>query len=277
MDIRGQRVLLTGASYGIGASMARAFARRGGRVVMVARSVGALERLAAEVGAVALPADLSRPDEVNGLVDRAADAAGGPIDILINNAGVGVIGPFEARTPEEIANEVQVNLVAVLELTRQVLPGMLQRDHGHLVFLSSLQASAPTPGFAVYGATKAALSHFAAILRLELVNTSVGTTLVAPGPVDTPMWDRVEASPFTTALLRRYSQARLLTKGDPAVLAENIAAAVERDSRHVRTPRRAVMLNLLSEAPRRMTELLLTGVPFRDDTPTPTTRTAPTP
>jgi short-subunit dehydrogenase len=213
MDIRGQRVLLTGASYGIGASIARTFARRGGRVVMVARSVDALEQLAAEIGAVALPADLSQPHEVDGLVERAADVAGGPIDILVNNAGVGVIGPFEARTADEIANEVQVNLVAVLELTRQVLPGMLERDHGHVVFVSSLQASAPTPGFAVYGATKAALSHFAAILRLELVGTSVGTTLVAPGPVDTPMWDRVEASPFTTALLRRYSQAGLLTKG----------------------------------------------------------------
>jgi hypothetical protein len=70
---------------------------------------------------------------------------------------------------------------------------------------------------------------------------------------------------------------RLLTKGDPAVLAENIAAAVERDARHVRTPRRAVMLNLLSEAPRRMTELLLTGVPFRGDAPTSTAPTAPTP
>jgi uncharacterized protein len=276
MDIGGQRVLLTGASYGIGASTARAFARRGGRLVLVARSVAALEDLAAEVGAVALPADLARPDDVDGLVDRAADAAGGPIDILINNAGISVIGPFDTRTPDEIANEVQVNFVAAVELTRQALPGMLERDHGHLVYISSLQACAPTPGFAVYGATKAALSHFAAILRLELVKTSIGTTVVAPGPVDTPMWDRVEASPFTTALLRRYARAGLLTKDDPAVLADKIAAAVERDARHVRTPRRAVMLNLLSEAPRRMTELLLTGVPFRVDSPTPTAPVSPT-
>ena len=275
VEIRGQRVLLTGASYGIGASIARVFARRGGRLVLAARSVAALEDLAAEVGGVALPVDLSRPGEVNDLVDRAADVAGGPIDILINNAGVGVIGPFVSRTAAEIANEVQVNLVAVVELTRQALPDMVERDHGHLVFLSSLQASAPTPGFAVYGATKAALSHFAAILRLELVNTSIGTTVVAPGPVDTPMWDRVEASPFTTALLRRYRHAGLLTKHDPAVLADKIASAVERDARHVRTPRRAVLLNLLSEAPRRMTELLLTGVPFRADPPTPTAPVSP--
>jgi uncharacterized protein len=267
VDIRGQRVLLTGASYGIGASLARAFAGRGGRVVLAARSVAALEVLATEVNGVALPVDLSRPDEVKGLVDRAADVAGGPIDILINNAGVGVIGPFVARTAAEIANEVQVNLVATLELTRQALPGMVERDHGHLVFLSSLQAAAPTPCFAVYGATKAALSHFAAILRLELGHTSIGTTVVAPGPVDTPMWDRIEASPFTTALLKRYSRAGLLTKDDPAVLAGRVASAVERDARHVRTPRRAVLLNLLSEAPRRMTEVLLTGVQFGANPP----------
>jgi len=275
VDIGGQRVLLTGASYGIGASIARSFARRGGRLVLVARSVAALEDLAADVEGVALPVDLSRPGEVDGLVDRAADAAGGPIDILINNAGHGVIGPFATRTPAEITNEVQVNLLAVLELTRQALPGMLERDHGHLVFLSSLQAAAPTPAFSVYGATKAALSHFAAILRLELVNTSIGTTVVAPGPVDTPLWDRVEASPYTTGLLRRYSRAGLLTKDDPAVLADRIASAVERDARHVRTPRRAVLLNLLSEAPRRMTELLLTGVPFPAEPPAPAAPVSP--
>jgi short-subunit dehydrogenase len=277
VEIRGQRVLLTGASYGIGASVARVFARRGGRLGLAARSVAALGELAAEVGGVALPVDLSRPGEVNGLVDRAADVLGGPIDILINNAGMGVIGPFITRTPAEIADEVQVNLVAAIELTRQALPRMVERDHGHLVFVSSLQASAPTPAFAVYGATKAALSHFAAILRLELGSTSIGTTVVAPGPVDTPMWERVEASPFTTALLRRYSRAGLLTKGDPTVLAEQIASAVERDARHVRTPRRAVLLNLLSEAPRRMTELLLTGVPFRAESSTPTTPVSPAP
>jgi short-subunit dehydrogenase len=139
---------------------------------------------------------------------------------------------------------------------------MLERGRGHLVFASSLQAAVPTPGFAVYGACKAAISHFAAILRLELAATAVGITVVAPGPVDTPMWDRVEASPLTTALLRRYARAGLLTKDDPAKLAEQVVSAVVRNTRHVRTPRRAVLLNVLSEAPRRMTELLLTGVTF---------------
>ena len=101
--------------------------------------------------------------------------------------------------------------------------------------------------------------HFAAILRIELAGTAIGTTVVAPGPVDTSLWDRVEASDYTSGVLRRFAQARLLTKDDPATIAELVGEAVQRNRRHVRTPRRAVALNLLSEAPRRMTEVLLKG------------------
>ena len=269
MDIRGQCVLVTGASYGIGAATARSFAARGARVVLAARTVSSLEEVASEFGGLPMQVDLSLPSEVDGLLDRAATLAGGPIDILVNNAGTAQIDPFATQTATAIAEEIQVNLAAAIELTRQALPGMLDRKHGHLVFVSSLQASAPTPGFAVYGATKAAISHFAAILRLELKATSIGITVVAPGPVDTPMWDRVEASPLTTALLHRYARAGLLTKDDPAALADKVVSAVERNTRHVRTPRRALMLNLLSEAPRRMTEFLLAGVPFNADQSAP--------
>ena len=262
MDVEGTRVLVTGASQGIGTALARSFASRGAQVVVAARTETSLQRLAEEIGGTAIVVDLSIPSEVDGLIGRAESAAGGPIEILVNNAGTGEIGPFSERDAAGVAIEVQVNLTAMIELTRQVLPSMLERDRGHLVFMSSLQAAAPTPGFAVYGATKAATSHFAAILRLELASTSIGSTLVAPGPVDTPMWDRVEASPFTKGILRRYARTQLLTKDEPSVVASKVVSAVERNRRHVRTPRRALILNLLSEAPRRMTELLLTGVRF---------------
>ena len=262
MDVRGQRALVTGASYGIGAAVARSLAERGAHVVVAARTGASLDALVAEIGGHALVVDLASPAEVHGLLDRATDVAGGPIDVLVNNAGTAEISPFALQTTAAIERQVQVNLTAVLALTRQALPGMLEREHGHLVFMSSLQAAAPTPAFATYGATKAAISHFAAILRLELARTPIGVTVVAPGPVDTPLWDSVEASPYTAALLRRYARAGLLTKDDPAVLADKVVRAVERDARHVRTPRRALMLNVLSESPRRMTELLLTRVPF---------------
>ena len=262
MDVRGQRALVTGASYGIGAAIARSLSERGARVVVAARTRSSLDALAAEIGGESLVVDLADPGEVDELLERAVDIAGGPIDVLVNNAGTADIRPFVQQTTAEVERQVQVNLNAVLALTRKALPSMLQREHGHLVFMSSLQAAAPTPAFATYGATKAAISHFAAILRLELARTSIGITVVAPGPVDTPLWDRVEASPYTTALLRRYARAGLLTKDDPGELADKVVEAVERNARHVRTPRRAVMLNMLSEAPRRMTELLLTRVPL---------------
>lgn len=262
MDIGGRCALVTGASYGIGASIARSLAKRGAQVVVTARTASSLQTLAQEIGGHALVADLASPIEVDELLERATHAAGGPIDVLVNNAGTAEIAPFAQQTIAAIDEQVQVNLTAVLALTRHALPGMLEREQGHLVFMSSLQAAAPTPAFATYGATKAAISHFAAILRLELANTPIGITAVAPGPVDTPMWERIEASPYTTALLRRYARAGLLTKDDPVVLADRVVSAIERDERHVRSPRRAVMLNLLSEAPRRMTELLLTRVSF---------------
>jgi short-subunit dehydrogenase len=272
MDLGGSRAIVTGASYGIGAAMARSLARRGVRVVLVARSEDRLSELAQEIEGVALAADLAVPSDLDGLVGRAEAASGGAIDLLVNNAASSEIGPFPRRHADDIAREVQVNLTAVLQLTQQVLPGMVERNRGHIVFMSSLQAAAPTPGFAVYGATKAAVSHFAAILRLELAGTSIGITVVAPGPVDTPLWDRIEASSYTTAILHRYAQARLLTKDDPSVLADKVSDAIARNRRHVRTPRRALALNLLSEAPRRMTEALLTGVqldPPSGDAPVP--------
>jgi short-subunit dehydrogenase len=262
VDVRGQRVLVTGASYGIGAAIVRSFAARGAHVVLAARTVSSLEQLAGEVGGVPLPVDLSQAAELDGLLDRAEATAGGPVDILVNNAGTNEIGPFSSQTAAAVAEEVQVNLTATVELTRQALSGMLERRHGHLVFVSSLQAAAPTPGFAVYGATKAAISHFAAILRLELRSTAIGITVVAPGPVDTPMWDRIEASPYTAALLRRYARIQMLTKDDPGRLADSVVSAVQRNARHVRTPRRATVINMLSESPRRMTELILARVPF---------------
>ncbi len=266
MELRNAGVLVTGVSYGIGADLARVFAMHGSRVTLVARSADRLRQLAEDIGGTAVIADLASPADVDGLVERAEAASGGPIDVLVNNASTCEIGPLADRDPATIGEEVQVDLTAVMQLTCQVLPGMMARDRGHVVFMSSLQAAAPIPGFAVYGAAKAAISHFAAILRIELADTAIGTTVVAPGPVDTPMWDRVEASEYTSGVLRRFARAKLLTKDDPAAIATSVADAVLQNRRHVRTPRRAAALNLLSEAPRRMTEVLLAGAaPGRTD------------
>ena len=146
-------------------------------------------------------------------------------------------------------------------LTRHVLPSMLDRGRGHLVFLSSIAGTAGFPSMATYCATKAGVSNFVRSLTLELRATPIGTTTVAPGPVATRMWDAVEAtSPSGQKVLNRLNAFRMLPIVDPDRLARRVVAATQRGSRHVRTPRRLMGNFLLAEGPHRMTSSLLAGV-----------------
>jgi NAD(P)-dependent dehydrogenase (short-subunit alcohol dehydrogenase family) len=124
VQLQGRRVLVTGASRGIGESVARSFAARGARVALVARSEAAIKTLAHELGGTAYPAHLSMPEQVNRLV-AGIEADGGPIDILVNNAGIapGAYGP--AMSQAEVAETFQVNLLAPVSLCRQAIPGMV--------------------------------------------------------------------------------------------------------------------------------------------------------
>lgn len=258
MNLNGAHVVVTGASRGIGADLARRFATRGARLSLVARSREPLETLATDVGGQAFPADLADADVVAGLIAEI-EAAAGPVDVLVNNAGMGTTEHLTATAVADIQATVRVNLEAPIVLTRQVLPGMLDRGRGHVVVLSSLAGTAGFPGFAVYGATKAGLTSFVASLRLDLAGSPVGTTLVAPGPVATDMWDQVEASDHMAPALRRFRQLHLLPSIDADALAAKVVAGVEGDRRHVRPRARLAAMHLLHGAPARMTELLLKG------------------
>jgi short-subunit dehydrogenase len=264
MDVRNANVLVTGGSRGIGEAMARKFAAAGANVAITARSGGDLERIAGEITGKAFTADLLDPNEVDSLIARVErDFA--PIDILVNNAGLDTSDAFVRVDPAAIRNVARLNLEAPMLLTRHVLPGMLQRGCGHLVFVSSLAGSAGFPGLAAYSGTKAGVNNFVATLRLELRGYPVGTTLVAPGPVDTEMWQHLEDSAFEAPTLRRLRQLQLLPMAKPAKLAANVVDAVSKNRRHVRTPRRLSATFWLGESPRRMTELLLRGVDTRHD------------
>jgi uncharacterized protein len=178
MEIGGRRVLLTGASGGIGDAIARALHARGATVLLSGRRMDALEQLAGELGerAEALPADLSTPEGVRELV-----AAAGDIDILVANAALPGSGRLDDFTPDQIDRTIAVNLRAPMQLTRELAPGMLERGAGQLVFISSMSGKVASGGGSVYSATKFGLRGFAAGLRDELHGSGVGVTVVFPG------------------------------------------------------------------------------------------------
>jgi uncharacterized protein len=178
MEIGGRRVLLTGASGGIGDAIARALHARGATVLLSGRRTDALEQLAGWLGerAEALPADLSTPQGVGELV-----AAAGDIDILVANAALPGSGRIDDFTPDQIDRTIAVNLRAPIELARELAPGMVERGAGQLVFISSMSGKIANGGGSVYSATKFGLRGFAAGLRDELHGSGVGVTVVFPG------------------------------------------------------------------------------------------------
>ena len=194
--IAGQVVLLTGASRGIGAHVARELARAGAHVALVARSAPELEATAAELRAaggraVPIVADVTDAAAREALVARAERELG-PVDVLVNNAGALHAGPLHRRTGAEVEGDVRLNVLAPIELTRLVLPGMLARRRGHVVQVASIAGKVAMPYFAIYTATKHALVGFNHALQAELAGTGVRASAVCPGFVsDEGMWARL--------------------------------------------------------------------------------------
>lgn len=259
MQLEGKRVLVTGASRGIGAALALEFAEAGARLALVARESERLRDVTQRLGASSYAADLTDPDQVHGLISRI-EADGGPVDVLVNNAGVETAGEFLSQDWADIESLYRLNLLTPVELCHQVLPGMLDRQSGHLVNMSSLAGVTAFPGLAAYSSSKAGLTHFTAGLRADLRGRPVKTTVVELGPVATDLLDRAKSyRPVDDSFARAY-QLHVLTEIDAEVVAQEVVAAVRRDHRHVRLPKRAGLAASVAEAPRRATEWLLTGV-----------------
>jgi short-subunit dehydrogenase len=262
MDLHDRRVLVTGASRGIGEALARSFAGAGANLALVARSEGPLKSLAAEVGGVAFPADLADPVATSQLIDRV-EADGGPVDVLVNNAGIDLAGTFHSASPDDLEQLYRVNLLTPIQLCRQAIPRMLERGGGHIVNISSLAGVGAFPGLTAYSSSKAGLSHFTAGLRADLRGLPVKTTLVQVGPVPTEMLSHVGDYRPTELSFQRFYRLQLLVDFPKERLANEVVDAVVHDRRHVRIPRRAALFPMLTEAPRRMTELLLARVPHQ--------------
>jgi len=193
-DFTGQTALITGASSGLGVEFARALAARGANLVLVARRLDRLKAVADEITAsfdvtvTVIARDLSRPQAGSTLV---ADIARRKIDldVVINNAGFGTYGPLETENPARIADEVALNVGAVVDISRAALPGMLARNVGAIINVASTAAFQPLPNFATYGATKAFVLSFSEALWGETENSGVRVLALCPGPTATEFFD----------------------------------------------------------------------------------------
>ncbi|MEW1958630.1 SDR family NAD(P)-dependent oxidoreductase [Kineococcus sp. NPDC059986] len=224
----GRTALVTGASSGIGAGLARALAARGADLVLVARRAAALEDLAAQVRAEhgrrvdVVPADLAVPGAGRDLHTRVLEL-GLHVDLLVNNAGFGVSGPVAGADADALVAQVPLNCSAVVDLTTRFLPAMVARRSGAVVNVASVAALQPVPGMAVYAATKAFVLSFTEALWAEQRGSGVRILAVCPGPTDTPFFE-VAGEDALGGLPRRTvddvvaTTLRALASGGPSVV-----------------------------------------------------------
>src|ERR1700754_1857037 len=176
MNLNGARVLLTGATGGLGQAIARGLHARGAVLTLTGRRVEMREPLGAELGGRAIEADLALPDAPARLLEEA-----GEVDVLVANAGLPGSGRLNSFSVEEIDRALTVNLRAPMLLAHALSARMVERGSGHLVFMSSLNGKAAPPGTAVYSATKFGLRGFALALREDLASKGVGVSVILPG------------------------------------------------------------------------------------------------
>ncbi|MDQ2931196.1 MAG: SDR family oxidoreductase [Gemmatimonadota bacterium] len=217
--------LVTGASSGIGADLARELARHGHDLVLTARRTSELEALATELRALGISAtvvtkDLSAPGSARSLAAEL-EAARMQIDVLINNAGFGDVGPFVREEPDRIDAMLELNVAALTALTRAILPGMVARKRGRVMLVSSVGAFQPGPNMATYCATKAYVLSLGEAIARELRGTGVTLTTLCPGATLTG-WaaaSGAEALPlFTSTLVPKMTSAEVARAGYAAMM-----------------------------------------------------------
>jgi NADP-dependent 3-hydroxy acid dehydrogenase YdfG len=190
--LAGRWIVVTGASRGIGAELARRLAADGARLALIARSRDALTTLADELGAEPVVCDVGDATQIARAAERIETLAGGAPDVVVNNAGIFSIAAAHKTSVEQFRRTLDVNLVAPFALVHAFLPGMRARGSGHLVTLGSVADRNIFAGNAAYSASKYGLRAMHEVLRAELRGTGVRASLVSPGPVDTGIWDPID-------------------------------------------------------------------------------------
>ena len=219
-DLSGNIALITGASGGIGASIASALHASGATVVLHGTRAERLAELAGELGerTHVVTANLSIREEAAGLVDAAAEAAGAPVSILVKNAGITRDNLVMRMKDEEWDDVLNVNMTAAMMLARASLRSMMKARHGRIISVSSIVGAIGNPGQANYAASKAGMIGFSKALAAEVASRGITVNAVAPGFIATPMTDAL-GDAQQEALLGRVPMGRLGS-------AEEVAAAV---------------------------------------------------
>jgi short-subunit dehydrogenase len=218
--------LITGASAGIGEQFAKQLSARGSDLILVARRKDRLEQLAEQLPTTAHVIECDLGSEAAKLPDKVAKL-GVDVDVLVNNAGFGYFGRVSAMAVDVIRRLVEVDLLASIELTHALLPGMVERKHGAICFVTSIAGRTGVAGEAVYSATKAGLDAFAESLRGETAGSGVNISVVVPGVVDTGFFE-TRGSPYT----------RTRPRPMPAdTVADAVVRAVQRDRAEEWRPR----------------------------------------
>ena len=228
MQIQDARIVLTGASGGIGQALAVDLARRGARMGLVGRNGDALHALADSLSGTGAALEIIATDltRAEGCADirRAMQARFGGVDILINNAGVTDFGEFSATDPALIEALMRINLLVPMQLSRALLPDMLAQGRGQIVNVGSILGSIAFACFASYSASKFALRGFSEALRRELAGSGVGVTYIAPRAVRTPL---------NSAAVYRMAERVKMAMDEPAPVAARMVRAIERDRKDV--------------------------------------------
>jgi 3-oxoacyl-[acyl-carrier protein] reductase len=237
-DLTGKTALVTGASGGIGRSIAEALHAQGATVVLSGRRQEQLDALVAELGsrAFAVPCDLADSAAVEGLVPAAEAAAGAPIDILVNNGGVTRDNIFMRMKDDEWDSIIAVNLTSGFRLARACLKGMMRRRYGRIISITSIVGTAGNAGQANYAASKAGTTGMIKSIAAEAATRNVTANCVAPGFIETPMTDVLNEKQ-KTAILASVPMQRLGQGSDIAAavvyLASVEAAYVTGQTLHV--------------------------------------------
>lgn len=211
MEAKGKVVIVTGASSGIGEATAREFSKEGSKVVVAARRVDRLEALAKEVAAMetgaealVVQADLSKLEDIQSLITKTLERFG-RIDVLVNNAGFGRLDWLENLDPvKDIQSQFDVNVLGVIQTTRQALPVMIKQRSGHIINMCSMAGLVATPTYTIYAACKHAVHGFSEALRREVKPWGIDVSMIYPGGVTTEFGSHAGIKRKTAATTPRF-------------------------------------------------------------------------